>query len=280
MKFVIYAPGDYTPNGGGCVALHKLAHNIALLGEDSYIMTSKKNTDYLGVEVNQRQATEICKDGGAMAIYPEVTCGNPFKAKHVMRWILYHVRTYGDFGKFGKDDLIYKYAPYFTLRFEAKVHGELRANELNLATFRDLKLPERSGDCYLIKKGNDKEHNAHREGAIKLDNYPSKGDKANEYLAEVFNRCERFISYDTATWLNVMAAQCGCLSIVIPDNGVNPLDFYNGYPYFKYGIAYGLTETEHAKNTLHLVNNNLLKIEAETMKETEAFIQKAKETMQ
>lgn len=276
MKFVIYAPGDYTPNGGGCVALHKLAHNIALLGEESYIMTSKKNPNYLGIEVNERQAIQLCADGGAMAIYPEVTCGNPFKAKHVVRWILYHVRTYGDFGKFGAGDLIYKYAPYFKLRFDAPVHGELRANELNLDTFQNLNLPGRSGDCFLIKKGNDKEHNAHREGAIKLDNYPSKGDKANEYLAEVFNHCERFISYDTATWLNVMAAQCGCLSIVIPDDGVNPLDFYNGYPYFKYGIAYGLTEVEHAQKTVHLVNDNLSRIEIRTIEEASKFIEHAK----
>lgn len=277
MKFVIYAPGDYTPNGGGCVALHKLAHNIAMLGEEAYIMTSKKNPAYLGTQVNERTAIELCRNGNAMAIYPEVTCGNPFKAKHVMRWILYHVRTYDKFGVFGNNDLIYKYAPYFKLRHEQPVHGELRANELNLHIFKN-RNQERSGTCFLIKKENCKEQ-IHPADSLQLDNYPKHGLKANEYLADVFNRCEIFYAYDTATWLSVMAALCGCVSVVVPNEGINPLDWYAGYPYFKYGIAYGLSELEHAKNTVHLVKDNLLKMEAETMEETRIFIEHAKQVV-
>lgn len=274
MNFVIYAPGDYSPNGGGSVALHKLAHNIASLGEPTYIMTSKKNPNYLGIQCNEREAIELCKDG--IAIYPEVTCGNPFKAKKVMRWILYDVRTYGDFGAFPDTDLIYKYAAFFKLRFHRHHDGELRANELNLDIFFDRK-QERAGDCFLIKKGNNKEHNHHSENAIKLDDYPKYGEKANEYLADVFNRCEMFVSYDTATFLNVMAALCGCNSVVIPDDGVQPQEFYNGFPYFNSGIAYGFGELKHSILTRHLLKPALIKMEMETIEETKKFIAKAKE---
>ena len=273
MKFVIYAPGDYTPNGGGCVALHKLAHNIALLGEESYIYTSKKNPNYLGIQVTELEATAICADGKTMAIYPEVTCGNPFRSPLVMRWILYHVRRYDCHGEFGANDLIYKYANHFTLRNEQEVHGELRAVELNLDIFKN-EGRERKGDCYLIKKGNDKEHSAHSANAIKLDDYPSKG--GNEYLAEVFNRCEMFISYDGATWLNVMAALCGCASVVMPDAGVIADQWQKGFPYFKYGISYGLDNLQHALLTRHLVKENLLDIETKSIEETRAFIAKSK----
>lgn len=274
MNFVIYAPGDYSPNGGGSVALHKLAHNIASLGEPTYIMTSKKNPKYLGIQVTQLEATAICQDRNSIAIYPEVTCGNPFNAKKVMRWILYDVRTYDRFGKFGANDLIYKYAPFFKLRFDQPVHGELRANELNLDIFYDRNL-ERSGECFLIKKGNNKEHNKHAPDAIKLDDYPSHGESANEYLANVFNTCERFISYDTATWLNVMAALCGCDSIVVPDSDVTAEQWHNGFPYFKYGIAYGIEDLNYAILTSHLLLPELLKIEAETTEQTKSFIAKA-----
>jgi len=270
MNFVIYAPGDYTPNGGGCVALHKLAHNIALCGERSYIMTSKKNLNYLVQQVTEAEAIELCKEG--IAIYPEVVCGNPFKASKVMRWILYHVRNTGTHGIFGANDLIYKYAPYFNLRFEQPIHGELRAHELNLDIFYN-RNEKRSGDCYLIKKGNDKEHNKHSSTAIKLDDYPSKG--GNEYLADVFNRCEIFISYDTATWLNVMASLCGCVSLVIPDAGVRASEWHNGFNYFKYGIAYGESDIPYALATAPKLKDELLKIEAETMEETRNFIKQA-----
>ncbi len=271
MKFVIYAPGDYTPNGGGCVALHKLCHNISFLGEDCYIMTSKKNLNYLGIQVSMEEAKELCANG-AMAIYPEVTFGNPFNATKVMRWILYHVRQYDEFGVFGENDLIYKYAPFFKLRNEQEVHGELRAVELNLDIFKN-EGEERKGACYLIKKENHKEQK-HPAGSIMLDDYPNKG--GNEYLAKIFNECEIFYSYDSATFLSVFASLCGCLSLVVPNEGVNPQDWHNGFCYFKFGIAYGWDDVEYALLTRHKVKDELLKIEAETLEQTKSFIEKAK----
>lgn len=272
MNFVIYAPGDYTPNGGGCVALHKLAHNISSCGEQCYIMTSNKNPDYLGIEINQQKAIEICASTDAIAIYPEVTCGNPFQARKVMRWILYNVRDYGEFGKFKPKDLIYKYAPFFSLRFDHEVHGDLRANELNLDIFYNKHL-ERKGSCYLIKKENHKEQ-IHPADSVMLDDYPDKG--GNEYLANIFNTTEIFYSYDTATWLSVMASLCGCVSVVMPNIDVDADAWHNGFPYFKYGIAYGYNDIPYALLTRHLLKDELLKIEAETIEQTKEFISKAK----
>lgn len=267
MKFIVYAPGDYTPNGGGCVALHKLAHNIALLGEHSYIMTSAKNPNYLGIQVDESQAAELAKED-AIVIYPEVIIGNPLNAKHVMRWILYYVRQYGDYGLFGADDLIYKYAPIYTLRQEQPVHGELRAMELNLDLFID-RGEERDGSCFLYKKQGHKA-NIHPADSIFIDSYRDRG--GNEYLADIFNYCERFYAYDDATWISIMAALCGCESIVVPDNGMTAEQWHNGFPYFKYGIAYGLDDLEYAKSTAYLVKEHLLSLEKESLELTAQFI--------
>lgn len=272
MNFIVYAPGHYTPNGGGCVALHKLANNIALCGEKSYIMTDSKRHDYLGEVVSFEQAKELAKDG--IVIYPEVIIGNPLNANHVMRWILYYVKHSHDYGLFGERDLIYKYAEHFTLRREQPIHGELRAVELNLDIFYN-RNEERSGTCHLYKKVGHKP-NIHHADSIFLDSYAERG--GNQYLAEVFNYCERFYAYDDATWLSIMAALCGCESVVVPQEGVTAQEWYAKFPYFRYGIAYGLDELQHAKDTLHLVKDNLLKIEAETIEQTKAFIQKAYET--
>jgi len=273
MNFVIYAPGDYSPNGGGSVAFHKLAHNIASCGEQCYIMTSKKNPDYLGIEINEAKAIEICTTTDAIAIYPEVTCGNPFHAKKVMRWILFNVRDYGEFGVFQATDLIYFYAPFFKLRHPRISNGELRALELNLHIFKN-EHRERKGSCYLIKKGNNKEQ-IHPQDSIRLDDYPSKGANANEYLAKIFNETEIFYSYDTATWLSVMASLCGCVSIVMPDVDVEPETWHNGFSYFKFGIAYGYPDIPYALLTRNLLKDELLRIEAETIEQTKAFISKA-----
>ncbi len=271
MNFVIYAPGDYTPNGGGCVALHKLCHNISSCGEQCYIMTSKKNPDYLGIQINEKEAIELCTTTDAIAIYPEVTIGNPFRSHKVMRWILYHVRDHGEFGVYAASDLIYMYAPFFKLRFYQEVHGELRANELNLDIFYNKHL-ERKGSCYLIKKGNNKEQ-IHPADSIMLDDYPQKG--GNEYLSHIFNTTEIFYSYDTATFLSVFASLCGCLSVVMPEVDGEPEVWHNGFPYFKHGIAYGYEDIPYALLTRHLLKDELLKIEAETIEQTKAFIQRA-----
>lgn len=274
MNFVIYAPGDYTPNGGGCIALHKLAHNIASLGEKSYIMTSKKNPDYLGEQVTEQQAIELCKDG--IAIYPEVTCGNPFKAQKVMRWILYYVRNYGEHGLFGATDLIYKFAPIYTLRNEQPVHGELRAMELQLKYFYD-KGQERSGSCFLFKKTRPNGI-VHPEGSIMLDSYYTmNGEDGMKWLSQIFNTCKTFYSYDNASWLSNMATLCGCTSIVIPDGTTTKEQWKEKFPYFKYGIAYGLDDLQHAESTKHLVKGLLEELEKETILQTKEFIKKSYE---
>jgi hypothetical protein len=273
MNFVIYAPGDFTINGGGCIALHKLCHNIASLGERAFIMTGKKNPNYLGEVVSESQAIDLCQDKHSIAIYPEVTCHNPFHAKNVMRWILYFTREYGDHGLFSPSDLVYKYAPIYTLRQKNSVTGELRAMELNLNMFIDRK-ESRSGTCFLKKKNQDKP-NIHPENSLCIDNYTSKG--GFQYLAEIFNKYETFYAYDDATWVSIIAALCGCKSIVIPRK-YSAGEWYSGYPYFKYGISYGLDDInmQHAANTLPLLRNHLLSLEWESIEQTKQFILKAK----
>lgn len=278
MNFIVYAPGPYACYGGGSIALHKLAHNIASMGEQCFIMTSEKNPEYLGIQIDEVQAIEMAKYGGSMVIYPEVTIGNPLQSPHVMRWILYDVRTTGEHGKFSANDLLYKYAPIYKQRegFEIPVTGELRAFELNLELMQDLG-GIRQGACYIKKKNPDKIE-IHPEGSFCLDKI-KKNDGYIKFLAHVFNCCKTFYAYDDATWLSVMAAQCGCKSIVVPREGLTAKEWYNGYPYFKYGIAYGLDEMQHAENTRGLMLSTLSALETLSLQQTKLFIEKAKEVV-
>ncbi len=271
VQFIIYAPGTYTPNSGGCVALHKLAHNLALLDQHSYIMADTKNPAYMGTLISEEQAMQLAALPNAFVIYPEVTCGNPLNAKHVMRWVLYFVRTYGQFGLFGENDLIYRYAPMFTLRHPQPVQGQLCAMELNLDIWENRRLP-RNGSCFILKKKGHKPV-IHPPGSIQLDDYAERG--GNAYLADMFNRCEYFYSYDDATWLSIMAALCGCKSIVVPEAGVTAQQWYSGYPYFKYGIAYGPDQLPHALATAPLMEYHLRLLNLETLTETQQFIRQA-----
>lgn len=273
MRFLIYAPGPFDERGGGCIALHKLAHNIATIHGECFIYTDSVNPNYMGIKLSYNEAIKLAAKSDCMTIYPEVTIGNPLGATNITRWILYHVRDYGGHGCFNPTDLIFKYAPYFNLRFEQEVQGQLRAVELNLDIWQNENKP-RSGACFLRKKSGNEKAPIHPEGSLQIDNYPEKGGFA--YLRKVFNECEYFYSYDTATWVSIMAALCGCKSIVVPDPDTTPDEWYSGFPYFYYGIAYGESELPRAEKTQQFMREHLHRLEEMTLNETREFIAQCK----
>jgi hypothetical protein len=80
----------------------------------------------------------------------------------------------------------------------------------------------------------------------------------------IFNKREIFICYDPLTFLNIIAALCGCISVVIKVDGLpTQADWLKttaagAYVRDKgierlYGIAYGIGEVGWANQTKHLV---------------------------
>jgi len=261
----------WTETSGGILALHKLAHNIASLGEKAYINTCEKNPKYLGVQVSDREAIELAKDG--IAIYPEVVYGNPFKAKHVMRWLLNTpgaiAYRFGE-GEDSPSDIVYKFAPAYKAKDESKVKGELRATELFLDVFNESPFCATMGrtiTSHIVKKGKDK--GWHLPDSVNIEGM------TNQQLSVILNTSKVFISYDTACFHSVQAALCGCLSIVVPDGKMTAKEWHDKFPYFRFGIAYGLDDIEYAYHTMPLVKEHLLKLEAETLEQTKEFIKTA-----
>ena len=89
----------------------------------------------------------------------------------------------------------------------------------------------------------------------------------------IFNKKSIFISYDPLTFLSIIAAMCGCISVVIKVDGIpTQLDWIKTTAVAQYaeknkidklyGIAYGLDEIDWARNTLPLVKEQWIKINA------------------
>jgi hypothetical protein len=224
MKFVVYAP-PYRADSGGVIALHKLAHNLTLLGEEAYIYTSIKNPDYLGI---QTQDNWMVND--SVVIYPEIVSGNPLGAKRVVRWLLNTPGALGGDGKYEDTDLVYKYVPIFKSPVPHK--GILRAMDLKLDKYVDKGLP-RLGQCYTVRKGTNMY--LHEQNAIYFDHTISE-----EKLIELFNTTETFICYDELSFLLHQAALCGCDAVAIPTIECETEEAYRNGTDYKYGVAYGL----------------------------------------
>lgn len=261
----IYAP-PYNSTSGGIIALHKLAHNLTLLGERAILVSNSKNPEWLG----EIQHDSEPRDPNGIAIYPEIAIGNPYNMKTVVRFILNTPGVMGGDGIYESTDLVYKYANYFKAPDESKVKGELRALDLKLDKFIDKKAHTQEV-CYMVRKGAQKPRNQHPTNAICIDDYGSKG--GDGYLVEIFNRCSTFISYDHANFCSSLAALCGCDSIVIPDGQMSGQEWKDKFPYFSYGVAYGHEDIEWTKSTKDKLRERLVQLEQETMEQTRKLIQ-------
>ncbi len=72
----------------------------------------------------------------------------------------------------------------------------------------------------------------------------------------MFNKHEIFFSYNTQTFINNLAALCGCQSVILPHPKTSKEKVLK-FPQNKYGIAYGFDDIQHSIDTLPLVKDHL-----------------------
>lgn len=264
IDFLIWSP-EYDDSSGGIIALHKLADLIAKQGESCYILSNNtiENSSAKTLKDLQNVSLDINK---TMMVYPEIVNGNPNGAKHVTRWLLNTPGVCGGNGIFDDNDLVYKYYDYFQAPDETKVKGELRTFNLKLNQFYNKNL-KREGECYIIKKGKNKTLDKHHPQSINIDTYIN-----DDYLVEIFNTKETFISYDSMCFHLQQAALCGCVPIVIPDKGISKEEFIKKAPVNKYGVAYGFDDIDHAKTTMPLLKDYLIEMEKQSFEQVKKFI--------
>ena len=87
--YIIYG-FDYSNNVGGNLALHSLAENLALLGEEVYITCKKirKHSLVKTLDPNEDIWSILSKEK-TIVIYPEIISENPLGAKNVCRFFFY-----------------------------------------------------------------------------------------------------------------------------------------------------------------------------------------------
>lgn len=190
---------------------------------------------------------------GAVVIYPEIVFGNPLGVPHVVRWLLNKPGVISGTIKFGSNDLFFYYHSYFNdWDLNPYEEHQLRIVELQSDVYKNPNYSERSGQCYMVRKGQNRELDYHEPDSKIVDGL------SHRELAKVFSKYKYFICYDLYTMYCRYAAMCGCIPIVVPEEGLSKEEWRPEVAN-RFGIAYGWDDIPWALET----SGNLLDFLAE-----------------
>ncbi|MDR1699136.1 MAG: hypothetical protein LBR75_04870 [Prevotellaceae bacterium] len=215
-----------------------------------------------------RRKKKYCKNNRTIVVYPEVIRKNPLGAQNVVRWLLnkpgFFVKRNP---KYKKSDLFFCFQKVFNDQLFNPDENMLTLFYVKKNVFEQTNFEERSGNCYIIRKGENRDDLPKVLDGPVIDNLPDKE------VAQIFNRYEYCISYDPYTFYSQYAAMCGCISVVEPLQGIEK-DEWQPKKELSYGIAYGRTpaEIQYAKNTKCKMEEHLASIEQENIKQVQNFV--------
>ena len=268
-NIIIYLHQPFNLRDGGATVQYYLAQVLSKLGRNVKIMNTLDNNATNSIYNEFINKNDIIDYENTVIIYCEGIMGNPLKGKYIVRWMLSKLGQnvpYSISDSWSSNELVY----FFNSEQEIiDNHKDIKCLSLLFINpnIKNYHLKKRSGSCFTLRKSKQFHKNInyiHSPDSMEIDNSHTQDD-----YVDIFNNHEQFISYDFITFLNTIAALCGCISIVYPLEGVSKKDYYKKTYFDKYmveknidsiyGIAYGNSESEikHAKNTLHLVKEQI-----------------------
>jgi len=262
-NILVYTIYDFNFTCGGLVVQYEFCKILDNLGVNVRIRapTNIKNSIFSKFYENNFDLNDT------VVIYGETIEGNPLNAPNVVRWILAPVGMVCEskHNNWGPNDLVYYFNSEEKIANNPEKLGNIYKllNVIYINTYAiNNNLPNRCGTCFTMRKSvnihGKMPQLVHPRGSHEITREHSQMD-----CIKIFNEHKFFISYDSLTFLSVIAALCGCISIVKKVDGLSKHDWvnttaaaeylrYSGEDMF-YGIAYGAEEVEKATNTLHLV---------------------------
>jgi len=136
--------------------------------------------------------------------------------------------------------------------------------------FYDQKL-YRSGSCWSLRKAQNivkPEDYIHPQDSTFIP-YNAAGDLIG--LSDLFNSKDTFYCYDNYTYISIQSLMCNTDTVIIPSKKTKQ-EFQNGYELNKY-LAYGIDDLPRAKSIRNEFFDHLNRIEENTEKQLDKFIE-------
>ena len=261
-NIVIFMVNDFDIKCGGIVVQYYLSKQISELNYNIQMIspTNVKNSIFNNFLLDTTIDIE-----NTIVIYGETIQGNPLNAKYVVRWILAPLGLVSQkniYQTWGSEDLVY----YFNSESKFNTNPEKIGNVYKLLTTiylnplaTNINPTLREGYCHTFRKSYYHKSFTYFHPS---DSFELTSELTQEELISHFNKYKYFITYDPLTFLSVIAALCGCISIVYKVDGISKEEWLSNTgisEYIKekkintlYGIAYGLEDIPFAESTLHL----------------------------
>ncbi|MGN6313441.1 MAG: hypothetical protein ACTHMO_06755 [Rhodanobacteraceae bacterium] len=288
-KFIVCAP-RYSETSGGSIALHKLAQLLGILGYEalfwplhrvklralplssawlrkySYIATRLYRPRYSTIPGSILRIASKSDINDSIVIYPDIVRGNPLEARRYVRWFLYHVNI-NEAKKTATDgDLYFCYQEAFNHDYGGmKYGGTLHVSHWLLDIYKQTNFGDRSGACYMIRKGKSRPDLPSFRGKTVVDGMDHRS------LAKVFNEKKYCYFYDAYTGYSAYAAACGCIPVIVPVPGLDRSAWEpNGGR--KPGIAYGEGDIPYAIETRPLLLQRMADAESKSLDSVGHFL--------
>lgn len=199
--YIIWAPPYHKSNG--IRALYRLYDELKLRGFEVYIWCTKPQYKD-GYEYIHKISAQMRKN--AIAVYPEVTNGNPLKMQNVVRWVLYYPGRIGRLTEFDKNELIFSWLKEY---FDAPI---LQVPHLDRKLFYKDENVIKDTDAYFVYKGGQCRDLPELQNAVKIT-YNSPASR--EELAKLLRRTKVLYSFDDKSALNDEALLCGAKVMIV-----------------------------------------------------------------
>ena len=264
-NIIIYPHLPYSEEDGGINVMYNLGRLLELENQNVRIYNSFGN---IKNKIFNKYFDNDFEIDNSIVIYCEGTVGNPLNSKYVIRYLLSELgkNIHGNiFKTWGKNDLIYYFLNEnkFDKNNTENIYKSLPMIYINPNIIKFDNIVRNGETCYTTRKSFHHKNKNIQNYSIVRNHYKIIRNHNFNHIIDIFNKYSYFISYDPLTFLSIISAMCGCVSIVYKVENMSKLEWLKTtavYPYLSYknidnlyGVAYGLEDIEYAKNTIHLV---------------------------
>lgn len=254
LGYIIWAP-NYVSGSAGVKCLYLLCHYLNSLGYKSYITHSTQTTpELMAPLLLPRAAKKKLKSGQFVIVYPEVVSGNPYGAKHVVRWVLNRPGLLGGTPLYHPDEKVFYYSEVYRRYIANPVSGKLYLPTIDESLFFSNSSPSsRHLTAYYVGKSRFQPGYFKESETFEITrDFPKR-----QMLGEIFRSCKCLYCFDNSSIIIYEAALCGCPVVVIPD-GTQTYEDFQKLELGLNGISWGPEHLELAQSTLPQLKSKLI----------------------